>query len=46
VLFAQTVARMTEEIKALGPLDWPHNWPSEDPFTLRMPALHKEAVHE
>ncbi|HEX3051899.1 MAG TPA: hydrogenase iron-sulfur subunit [Aggregatilineaceae bacterium] len=26
VIFAQTVARMTEEIKALGPLEWPRNW--------------------
>ena len=33
--FAQTVARVTEEIRALGPLDWPHNWPNEDPYALQ-----------
>ena len=41
VQFAETVARMTEQIKALGPLDWPHNWPNEDPY-----AVEEEAVHE
>jgi F420-non-reducing hydrogenase iron-sulfur subunit len=34
VLFAQTVAEMTNQIKALGPLDWPHNWPNEEPRTV------------
>jgi hypothetical protein len=24
----------------LGPLDWPHNWPEEDPYRV------EEAVHE
>jgi hypothetical protein len=45
VLFAQTVARMTDEIKQLGPLDWSHNWPSEDPYTLRLPTFQKEGIH-
>jgi coenzyme F420-reducing hydrogenase delta subunit len=40
VKFAETVARVTEQIIALGPLDWPHNWPDEDPYRV------EEAVHE
>jgi F420-non-reducing hydrogenase iron-sulfur subunit len=40
VKFAETVARVTEEIKALGPLDWSHNIPDEDLYAL------EESAHE
>lgn len=39
VQFAETVRRMTEQIKALGPLDWSRNCPVEDPY------WEKEAAH-
>ena len=45
VLFAQTVAQMTEQIKALGPLDWPRHWPDEDPFA-RIALAMQEDAHE
>jgi HAD superfamily hydrolase (TIGR01459 family) len=38
VKFAETVARVTEEIKALGPLDWGHNLTSEDPYEVEEEA--------
>ena len=44
VLFAQTVAQMTDQIKQLGPLDWPHNWPNEEPYTLNRSV--EEVVHD
>ena len=40
VRFAETVARVTQQITALGPLDWSHNWLNEDPYAV------EEAVHE
>ncbi len=40
VQFAATVRRMTEQIRALGPLDWPRNCPVEDPYWEMEEAAH------
>jgi len=45
LLFAETVSQMTKQIQALGPLDWSHNWPNEEPFMLLQPYLHEEVAH-
>jgi len=45
LLFAETVSQMTKQILALGPLDWSHNWPNEEPFMLLQPYLHEEVAH-
>lgn len=46
VLFTETVSKMTQELQALGPLDWPHNWPNEDPYVYTLPKTKQEAAHE
>ena len=40
VQFAETVRRMTAQLKALGPLDWPRNCPVEDPYWEAKEAAH------
>lgn len=46
VLFAQTVDKMTRELQELGPLDWAHNWPNEDPYSFTLSNPVQEASHD
>lgn len=46
VLFAETVGKMTRELQALGPLDWTHNLPNEDPYSFTLPKHVQEASYD